>query len=654
MCGIAGAAWEKGARPLQREVLERMTRVLAHRGPDADGFHLDARDDRAGAALGHRRLSIIDVEGSPQPMANEDETVWVSFNGEIYNYLELREELQSRGHRFRTDGDTEVLVHAYEEYGFGLVERLRGMFAFALWDAGKGRLVLVRDRLGQKPLFVRRDGRHLYFASEMKALLQVPGAPREIDRFALWQYLVYQYVPHSTSILKGYREIPPAHLAVFEKGKLDVRRYWTPPYEPGREEEDTVPEDTSGWSPDRWSRELHDRLTESVRLRMRSDVPIGAFLSGGIDSSIVAGLMQRLSGSPIHTFSIGFSEASFDERDYAREVASTIGSQHHERVVEAAAVKVLPKLAWHYDVPFADSSAIPTMALAETTRSDVTVALSGDGGDELFGGYNRYQAVRLAGMIDALPRFARSVFGWDLWQKLPTPSEQGSYLRRAQRFLKVVDQPPERRYLNWIAIFDPEVWGGLLSPEMKAAIGERDPADFLQNAFQTCPGRDFVTRTTCADVLTYLPCDILRKVDVATMAHGLECRSPFLDHHVVELAAKMPVELKLRGRRGKHVLTQTFSELLPPSVRNRPKMGFGVPLGHWFRNELREFVQGCLLDRRSLERGYFVESEIRRLLKDHSEHRFDHGARLWSLLVLECWHRTWIDGEVPDGPKAVV
>lgn len=644
MCGIAGASWAAGEKPLEQNVLERMTRVLSHRGPDADGLHVDLRPDGSGAALGHRRLSIIDVDGSPQPMPNDDESVWVSFNGEIYDYVELRDRLRDSGHEFHTDGDTEVLLRLYEEHGLDFVDHLRGMFAVAIWDARLGRLVLVRDRLGQKPLFYRHDGRRLYFGSELKALLQLPDAPRAINPFALWQFLVYQYVPHPSSILAGYAKLPPAHLAVFENGQLDVRRYWSPPYH------ESPPDDGTPWTTERWSRELRERLTESVRLRMRSDVPIGAFLSGGIDSSIIAGLMQRLSTEPIHTFSIGFSEANFDERSYAREVAATIGSKHHERVVEAAAVKVLPKLVWHYDEPFADSSAIPTMALSETTRAHVTVALSGDGSDELFAGYDRYRAVQLAGSVDLMPGFVRSMFGWDLWQRIPAPAEQGSFRRKLKRFLKVVDQPPERRYLNWIAIFDPDQWGGLLTPEFRERLGEVDPAAFLYDAYGACPSRDFVTRTTCADLLTYLPCDILTKVDVASMAHGLEARSPFLDHHVVELAARMPIELKLKGGRGKRILTETFADLLPPSIRARPKMGFGVPVARWFRRELKEFVTGHLLDRSCLDRGYFVESEIRRLVDEHVEERFDHGARLWSLLVLELWHRTWIDGEVPSGP----
>src|SRR6202162_6481302 len=467
MCGIAGLAWTADGEPAALEVAWRMTDVLAHRGPDDSALYHSsigrrlARHESAtfassnahgpGAALGFWRLDIIDLVTGQQPLANEDETVWISFNGEIYNYQELRPDLEARGHRFRTHGDTETIVHLYEEYGPNCIDRLRGMFALAIWDGRRKRLFLARDRLGKKPLFYPLWGGRLLFGSELKALLQVPGVPREVDPAALDAYLTYQYVPHPECILQGYRKLPPGHWAINENGQLQVKRYWSPPFADGSQQaasqQDTAQNGngnvsgtnghapTAGWSVDRWKSELRSTLREAVRLRLRSDVPLGAFLSGGVDSTIISGLMQELSSQPIHTFSIGFPVKKFDETSYAREAAKFLGTRHHEQIVEPHALSILPKLSWHYDEPFADSSAIPTMYLSEMTRREVTVALSGDGGDELFCGYDRYRAVRIAERVDRLPRFVKSLLASSLWQRIPSSVEQYSLRRRLKRFL---------------------------------------------------------------------------------------------------------------------------------------------------------------------------------------------------------------------------
>jgi asparagine synthase (glutamine-hydrolysing) len=707
MCGIAGVSWAAGGEPVAPEIVERMIRVLVHRGPDDGGLYCSRRgpvalargaramagvgaavggqfqgresdssgaslrsspshpgsgpshpddgsvDGRPGAVLGHRRLSIIDLGGGHQPMSNEDGTVWIVFNGEAYNYRELRPGLEARGHRFRTVCDTETILHLYEDYGPDCVRHLRGMFAFAIWDERRGRLLLARDRLGQKPLVYRQDGGRLYFASELKALLQVPGAPREIDPVAIDDYLLYQYVPHPACMLKGYRKLPPGHYAVFEDGRLRVERYWQPPYEPGSSTDAEDAERYRGcetWSRDRWSGELRRVMTASVRLRMRSDVPFGAFLSGGIDSSIVAGLMQQEAGQPVHTFSIGFPVKQFDERHYAREAAAKIGSRHHEYMVEPDALDMLQRLIWHYDEPFADSSAIPMMYLSRVTRQEVTVALSGDGGDELFAGYERYRAVALGSLFDRLPRFAQRMITAKIWQKIPARVEQRSFRRRLKRLLAAFGQPPERRYLRWISIFDDDARRALYTDGFRERLDGHDAAWFLLDSYRECPGRDFVTRTTCADLVSYLPCDILTKVDVASMAASLEARSPFLDHRVAELAARLPLELKQKGNRGKRILVETFADLLPESIQQRGKMGFGVPIDHWFRDELRPLVHDVLLDRRAIERGLFEERAVRRLIDEHTSARWDHAYRLWALLCLELWQRTFVDpGEVPSG-----
>lgn len=655
MCGIAGAAWLRRSQAIDTNTLRRMTDVIMHRGPDDQGQHIApvTGNAEAGVALGFRRLSIIDLSTGHQPLSNEDGTIWVAFNGEIYNFVELRKELLARGHVFATQSDTEVIVHAYEEYGLECLSRFRGMFALALWDDRHQRLILARDRIGKKPLYYRAEPHRISFASELKSLLQIPGAPREIDPHAIDSFLTYQYVPHPRTIFRGYHKLPPAHYAVFESEKLTVQRYWTPPYRLDSETDlvDLSLLEARHWSQADWQAKLRETLTEAVRLRMRSDVPIGAFLSGGVDSTIISGLMQSLSARPILTFSIGFPIAQFDERQYAREAAKLLGTDHQEFVVDPSALKTLPDLIWHYDEPFGDSSAIPTMSLSRVTRERVTVALSGDGGDELFAGYDRYQAVRLASKIDQLPHCVRAMCGWPIWQKMPARVEQNSFRRRLKRFLSGLSQSPERRYLRWIGIFDAELRSRLYSSDFRAKLEGFDSADFLLEAYQLCPDRDLITRTTAVDVQTYLPCDIMTKVDIASMAASLEARSPFLDHHVVELAARMPIDLKFDAGHGKKILIETFRDLLPPSIQVRKKMGFGVPIDHWFRNELRSLVEESLLSRQSLSRGYFDPAVIRELIDQHTSGKFDHSYRLWNLICLEHWHRTYVDpASPPTGP----
>lgn len=664
MCGITGAAWTAGQPPLDIDVLRRMTTALAHRGPDDSGYYRSTDQSNApgdlsaaqppGAALGHRRLSIIDLGGGHQPLSNEDGTVWIAFNGEIYNYRELQSDLEKRGHHFRTSCDTEVIVHLYEEYGPNCVTHLRGMFAFAIWDDRQKQLLLARDRLGQKPLIYRHDPQRLLFGSELKSLLQVPGLPRDIDPIALNEYLTYQYVPAPRCMLAGFQKLPAGHLAIYNNGELTVRRYWKPGYDQGELQRAGLDFSKPENAPAQEIREqLRTVLTEAVRLRMRSDVPLGAFLSGGVDSTIIVGLMQQLSERPVQTFSIGFPVKAFDERAYAREAAEHLGTEHHDAIVTPDALKILPQLIWQYDEPFSDSSAIPTMYLSEMTRQNVTVSLSGDGGDELFAGYDRYKAVRIAEWFDGLPRPLQKMATLKLWQHFPASVRQKSRRRRLKRLLAALGEPRERRYLKWVSIFDDQRLAGLLTDDFRAVVGDADAAAPLLRAYEECPNRDFVTRTTCADVLTYLPGDILNKVDIASMTYGLECRSPFLDHHVAEFAASLPIQAKLRGRQGKRILLETFGDLLPESIQSRPKMGFGVPLDHWFRHELKPMLQETLLDGSALNRGYFRPEAVERLVKEHLDGQWDHSYRLWSLLCLELWQRMFVDAStVPANAPA--
>jgi asparagine synthase (glutamine-hydrolysing) len=637
MCGITGAVWSRPDKRIEQEVLRRMVEVLAHRGPDGAGTYtteLGAEPGATGAtgvALGHRRLAIIDLAGGHQPMANEDQTVWIVFNGEIYNFRDLRRHLEGRGHRFQTRSDTETIIHLYEDEGLDFAARLNGMFALAIWDARRRQLVLARDRLGEKPLVYREEPGRLLFASELKSLLEVPGVPRELDPASLDAYLAYQYVPHPRTIFRGIAKLPPAHLAVYRGGKLEVRPYWQPDFQ--SEKPRPLREAAA---------ELRELLTSSVGMRMESDVPLGAFLSGGIDSTIVVGLMQKLSRQPVRTFSIGFPVAEYDETRYAAEAARRFGTCHREFRVEPNAVEILPQLVWHYDEPFADSSAVPTWYLSRVTREHVTVALTGDGGDELFAGYPRYAAVWLGRHFDWLPRWLRAWLAGPFWRKLPSSPRQKSLLHRWRRFTEMLGKPPLERYLEWIAIFNAVRRGQLYAPEFLARLPEEDPLEFLAARAALCSRRDPVTAISLVDLTTYLPCDLMVKVDIASMAHGLECRPPFLDHRVVEWAAGLPLKWKFRFGRGKRILRKTFADLLPEAIQNRSKMGFGVPLDHWFRGPLAGLAREVLLDSKSLQRGLFRAEAVRNLIEEHVAGRFNHAYRLWALLVLELWQQRWL------------
>jgi asparagine synthase (glutamine-hydrolysing) len=638
MCGITGAVWSAAGAALSPDVLARMTAALAHRGPDDSGsyqsaFHLrPGYGAMPGVALGHRRLSIIDVAGGHQPLANEDESVWIAFNGEIYNHRELRMRLEGSGHRFRSRSDTETIVHLYEDEGLDFLRHMNGMFALAIWDANHRRLVLARDRLGEKPLYYRLEAERLLFASELKSLLEVPGVSREIDPQALDEYLTYQYVPHPRTIFRGFCKLPPAHYGVYADGRWTTRCYWQPNFN----YENPAPAGE-------YVEQLRELLASSVRMRLESDVPLGAFLSGGVDSALIVGLMQQSMGRQVKTFSIGFGHQEFDETAAARETANRLGSEHHEFRVEAHCVDILPRLVWHYDEPFADSSAIPTYYVAKLTRQHVTVALTGDGGDELFAGYSRYRAVRLASRLDRLPAWLRRAAGSPLWQRAARGRSQRSLLRRAVRFGEALGYRPARRYLDWMSMFNEPRRAELYTDGFLAKLPDADPLEFLAAAMARSRSRDAVTAASLADLVTYLPCDLMTKVDIASMANSLECRAPFLDHRVVELAARMPIGYKLRRGRGKRILRDAFGELLPAALVRRPKMGFGVPLAHWFRDELRDLARDVLLEPRAAARGYFRPEVVRRMLDEHQAGTFDHAYRLWGLLFLELWQRQWID-----------
>ncbi|MCO6008535.1 asparagine synthase (glutamine-hydrolyzing) [Actinoallomurus purpureus] len=614
-------------------LLRRMCNVLAHRGPDGMGFH-----DSERATLGMRRLAIIDVAGGDQPVYNEDRTVVAVFNGEIYNFTALRSELHGRGHRFATNGDSECLVHLYEEYGDELVHRLRGMFAFAIWDQTRQRLLLARDRVGKKPLFWRSDGETLWFGSELKALMQDAGVRHEVDLVALHHYLTYQYVPAPWSILRGIHKLPPGHLLSWQDGVAVTSRYWRL---------DCTPREIT--SEEQAAEQLRDHLLEATRVRMVSERPLGAFLSGGLDSSAVVAAMARQTGERIKTFSIGFDEDDFDERHYARMLARRYATDHHEMVVTPSALDVLPTLSWHYDEPFADSSAIPTFYVAQMSSEQVTVILNGDGGDELFGGYRRYLLMSHAGRIPAFS-FLRGRLD-RVGSSLSARCAPHSALQRAGRVVELLGHPTPRRYARLMSYFTPEQKAALYSDALRTQLAEVDSYDLFDDAFAASRADSDVCRVMDVDVNTYLPGDLLVKVDIATMANSLEARSPFLDQDLMEWAAGLPARLKVRSGTTKYLLKKAVAEWLPPALVTRPKMGFGVPLARWLRTELSGLSWDVLTDDTARSRGLFRPEAVRELLRRH-ENGQDHANRIWALIQFELWCRVFLDPPPPGTTPA--
>lgn len=600
-----------------------MANSLQHRGPDADGFYDDGY-----CGFGFRRLAIIDLrEKANQPLCNEDQTLWLVFNGEIYNFQTLRKELEEKGHHFQTDTDGEVIVHGYEEYGEGVVKRLRGMFAFALWDRMNRKLFLARDRLGKKPLFYYYDKWKFVFASELKAILQDEEIARIINRNALWHYLSYGYVPSPASIFQDIYKLQPGHYLTCANRKISVRQYWDIGFMPEPNSEQY------------FIAEIRRQLEEAVKIRMVADVPLGAFLSGGIDSASVVAFMARHTEEPIKTFSIGFEESSFDETKYANMVAEQYHTDHHEFIVKANTVKILPKLIWHYDEPYADSSALPTYLLSQLTRKYVTVALNGDGGDENFAGYPRYMMESLLERWKQLPSMVRTPVA-SLIRAWPDNS-RSALLRRAKRFLDSSSLPKEEGYIKLMQVLDHNAKLDLCKENFQAH--QENSNAMLQREFKFCKDKHFLNKLLYVDIKRYLPEDLLVKMDRATMAHSLEARSPYLDHLFMEFAATIPSSFKLRGLTKKYILKKALQPYLPRAILRRQKMGFGVPLGAWLRGELQETIPQVLLSKEALQRGYFRKEKLEAMLEQHQHQRKDFSAELWNLFCLELWHRQYVD-----------
>ena len=622
MCGIAGIA-HSTREGVDVQTIHRMCQTIVHRGPDDEGIFV-----KGGVGLGMRRLSVIDLAGGHQPIFNEDRTAWIVFNGEIYNFPELRRELEAKGHRIATNSDTEVIVHLYEEYGSDCVKKLRGMFAFALYDERKHQLLLARDRLGIKPLYYAFENGRLLFGSEIKAILAAAPELAEIDPHALLQYFYFGYVPDPVSAFAPIKKLPPGHLLEFSDGKIAVKQHWDLPqysnHSPRSEEE--------------CLEELEHRLAEAVRIRLIADVPLGALLSGGADSSIVVALMARAASGPVKTFSIGFRQADFDETPYARKVAEHFGTDHHELILEPDVVQTVGTLTGLLEEPFGDSSMLPTYYVCKMAREHVTVALSGDGGDEAFAGYDRYRMHLRDRSYSWIPQPGRKFYREHLHDLVP-------YGVPGRNFAYSVSLPWRERYIEGVTIKPFQREMKLISDDF-ASLGEgaADPFQQMRDYLDAAPASDDLDRVLYLDSKTYLPGDILTKLDRMSMAVSLEGRVPILDHVFLEWVTGLKSSWKLRDRSQKYIFRKLAERVgVPSEVLHRPKQGFALPLVHWMRNELKDLIISSLTEPRTMQRGYFNPKGVQRVLDEHFRGRRDHSARIWRLLMLELWHRNFLE-----------
>jgi asparagine synthase (glutamine-hydrolysing) len=624
MCGIAGIVQANADGAIDETIIHRMCEAIVHRGPDDEGIFV-----KAGVGLGMRRLSIIDLAGGHQPVFNEDKTVWIVFNGEIYNFPELRADLEKRGHRFYTHSDTEVIVHLYEDLGADCVKKLRGMFAFALYDERRGKLLMARDRFGKKPLHYALARGRLLFGSEIKSILAVAPELASVNNEALLQYMYFGYIPDPITSFQAIQKLSPGHLLEFAAGQVQLRQYWDLPeygtHQPRSEEE--------------CLEELEWRLAEAVKIRLISDVPLGALLSGGTDSSTVVALMARASSKPVKTFSIGFSHDDFNEAHYARMVAKQFGTEHHELVLEPDVLETVETLTSSLEEPFGDSSMLPTYYVSCMARKHVTVALSGDGGDEVFAGYDRYAINLRRKAFERIPGWARRLYRKRVYPHVPQNM-------RGRKFSYNVSLPWRERYVDSISFlpsFERDM--PLLSTEFRETLRtEGNPENVMYRYFDEAPAKDPISQMLYVDTKTYMVADILTKVDRMSMATSLEVRVPLLDHLFVEWATGLPVEWKLRGGQQKYILRKLAERIgVPREAIYRPKQGFAMPLVHWIRNELKDLIMTVLLEPRTLQRGYFNPESVRRLLDEHFRGRRDHSHEIWRLLIFELWHRNFLE-----------
>ncbi len=627
MCGIAGFISKEKSAPIaeRASLLDKMCRSITHRGPDEQGTIVKDR-----AALGMRRLAIIDLKSGQQPIFDCSENLAIVFNGEIYNYQSLKKDLEARGHRFKTNSDTETIVHAYEEFGADCVRHLRGMFAFAIYDFANESLFIARDRVGKKPLFYSLTERgNFVFGSELKVLLEYGEISKEIDLSALDSYLTFGYVPEEFCIFKGVHKLAPGTFLFFKNGEVTTRQYWDFDYSAHSEIKSEA----------EYIEVLREKIREAVKIRLISEVPLGAFLSGGVDSSSIVGMMSQISDAPVKTFSIGFHEDSFDELKFARIAAKHFGTEHQEFIVTPDLVEIVDDLVWHFDEPFADSSALPTFMVAKMARDFVTVVLSGDGGDELFAGYTRYVTDKRRSGLGNLPRAFRQNLLKPLSQMLPHGAKGKNFLYNTS--LDAVD-----RYIDSISYFGKlkksELYSKVLRENLNGQFGKAE-AIYREIAGRAA-SENATDKLLYLDSKTYLPSDILTKVDRMTMAVSLEARVPLLDHELIEFVQTIPAQLKLKGNSTKYIFKKAMEGIVPDEILYREKQGFGVPIGDWINSQLKDRIHGILSEKRSLERGYFEPRYINLLLEEHAKKRRDHSHALWILWMLELWHRQFVDG----------
>ena len=630
MCGIAGIVGEA-----DDGLIRSMTRVLAHRGPDGEGFFRSE-----GVALGHRRLSIIDLETGQQPMTSADGRYTIIFNGEIYNFLELRRELESRGMRFRTRSDTEVLLEAYATWGRDAIQKLRGMFAFAIWDERERRLFAARDRLGVKPLYHAQIGPRFAFASEMKSLLVLPGCEHKLNYSALDDYLTYLYVPPPQTIFQNIHELPPAHWLVWENGNVRVGEYWDVDFSGEKNTSEQV------------VRETQEILDDTVASELISDVPLGIFLSGGLDSSTIARLMANHLAEPVRAFTLKFQEGGrwYSETEYAREISAAIGAQSRELEIVSRSAELLGTITRHFDEPFGNPTSILLYELSQAARKHATVVLVGDGGDEAFLGYPRYRGAALSSRYRHVPLALRRLVAWGA-EHIAEASNGNHFKRRAREFLSGSCHSPERMYLEWVRCFDQPLLSRLYSPEMKRQQAGHDSSQFLMGLFDRAKGTGLIDRINYADLHSFLPHNILRYFDRMSMAHGLEVRVPFTDHKLLEFLGRVPWQAKLHGNQTKHLLRQAAQHWVPENILKRNKMGLNPPMGVWLRQHLRPLLSEYLSPEQIKRRGYFDPRVVQELIQDLMTGRRDYSLHLWALISFEEWHRQYLDSN-PALPMA--
>jgi asparagine synthase (glutamine-hydrolysing) len=627
MCGICGVISSVTGDPADLEILKSMNQSLFHRGPDDEGYYMDAH-----ACLAMRRLSIIDLVTGQQPIANETGDVWLVYNGEIYNYHQVRTALEQMGHVFKTQSDTEIIVHAYEEYGDNCVKHFNGMFAFALWDVKQCRLLLARDRLGIKPLFYWSNHRKLIFGSELKAVITHPDVPRQIDLNALDLFLSLEYIPGPRTIFQDVYKLPPGHILVYEQGVIELSQYWEVPYDPVLEDEQTCVEI------------LASLIQEAVRIRLMSDVPLGAFLSGGIDSSTVVGFMSQHNSTPVQTFSIGFEDDSYNELPDSQAVSDYFGTNHHSEILDPDITSLAEKLLAHLDEPLADTSILPTFLVSKLASRDVKVVLSGDGGDELFAGYDTYLADQYSRLYEWIPGAVRSTTFPTLATLLPPQPTKKGFINKAKRWVEGGALEPNLHHARWMVFLNEVDKAKLFTPEIRTALDGSSVPALFSDRFREAEQFDRLAQQQYVDVKTYLADDILTKVDRMSMAVSIEARVPLLDYHIVEFALNLPPQLKMKGTRTKIILRKAVQSLLPETVLKKTKQGFSIPMKHWLRSSLKPMMQDLLSVESIRRQGYFNSQMVTTWVQEHLDGRMNHSHRLWSLIVFQHWYRTYCSG----------